>query len=70
MRSFWDDENAYDGEYKIRYWYDRLTRSWVIQVLDEEDNEIDNSYVGNKVDRDAEIEYFAGKYNVTDIRHY
>ena len=56
---------------KIRYWYDRITRSWIVQVLDEYDNEIDNSYVGNKEDRDKEIAYFQWKYNnIDDVAKY
>lgn len=56
--------------YKIRYWYDRYTRSWVIQVIDENNNEVESSYVGNKKDRDCEIKYFAYIYGITDIAHY
>ena len=56
--------------YKIRYWYDRFTRSWVVQVLDENNYEEESSYVGNKQDRDYEIEWLANKYGITDIAHY
>ncbi len=53
---------------RIEYGYDRHYRSWVIIVFDENGNEIENSYVGNKADRDYEIEYFKEKYNVDKSR--
>lgn len=37
----------------IESWYDRYTRSWVVQLKDREGNQIgDAEYVGNKQDRD------------------
>lgn len=53
--------------YTIEYWYDRYTRSWVIQVFDEYHYEADCSYVGNKESRDYEINYLKQKYNVDKV---
>lgn len=37
----------------IDTWYDRSTRSWVVQLKDREGNQIgDAEYTGNKQDRD------------------
>ena len=34
-------------------WYDRHTRSWIIQLMDESDNQIgDAMYYGNRADAD------------------
>ncbi len=36
---------------KVERWYDRNTRSWVIQLLDDQGNQVGNAvYVGNKHD--------------------
>ena len=51
-------------KYYIEYGYDRHYTSWVIIVFDEYGNEIENSYVGNKTDRDLEINYYMEQYNV------
>ena len=55
---------------KIEYGYDRHEQSWCIRVVDEDtydvDFEIDCAYVGNKVSRDYEINWFKEEYNVTD----
>lgn len=49
---------------RIEYGYDRHYTSWVIIVFDEDGNEIENSYVGNKTDRDFVIAYYMKEYNV------
>ena len=49
---------------KIEYGYDRRLKSWCIIVFDEVGNEIESSYVGNKADRDYELQYFSNEYNV------
>lgn len=46
----------------IDSWYDKYSRSYITQVKDEEDNEIDYAYSGNRADRDADIKYFKDKY--------
>ena len=41
----------------IDTWYDRHTRSYVIQIKDRAGNQLGNAiYVGNKKDRDREID--------------
>lgn len=41
----------------IDTWYDRHTRSWVVQLKDREGNQIGEAeYVGNKRDRDRVVE--------------
>ena len=54
-------------DYSIEYWYDRYTRSWVVQVFDSDHYEVDCSYVGNKEDRDYEIERFKNEYNTDKV---
>ena len=49
---------------KIKSWYDRHTRSWVVQVIDELGNEVDCAYSGCKETRDADIEFFKSEYEV------
>ena len=46
----------------IDSWYDKYSKNYITQVKDNEDNEIDYAYSGNSKDRDADIEYFKGKY--------
>lgn len=46
----------------IDSWYDKYSRSYITQVKDEEDNEVDYAYSGNRADRDADIKYFKDKY--------
>lgn len=55
---------------KIRWWYDRYTRNWIIQVLDEEMNEIACEYVGNKNDIKYVVKCFSNQYGITDARKY
>lgn len=54
-------------DYSIEYWYDRYTRSWVVQVFDSRNIEVDCSYVGNKEDRDYEIDRFKNEYNTDKV---
>lgn len=46
----------------IDSWYDKYSRSYITQVKDAEDNELEYSYSGNKKDRDSDIKYFQEKY--------
>ena len=46
----------------IDSWYDKYSRSYITQVKDAEDNELEYSYSGNKKDRDADIKHFQDKY--------
>lgn len=46
----------------IDSWFDKYTKSYITQIKDEEDNEIDYAYSGNIADRDADIAYFKDKY--------
>ena len=54
----------------IRWFFDRYTRSWVISVYNENNIEIDSSYVGNKVSRDFEIDRFRNLYQTLDARKF
>lgn len=47
----------------IDSWWDRHTRSWVVQVFFNGD-EIDCIYVGNKADRDRAISDFKEYYHI------
>ena len=49
---------------RLEYGYDRHNTSWVIIVFDEDGNEITSSYVGNKEDRDIEINYYKEMYSI------
>ena len=49
---------------RIEYGYDRHYTSWVIVVLDDNGDEIESSYVGNKNDRDFEINCYMNRYNI------
>jgi len=55
---------------KITYGYDRQQRSWCIIVVDAEGNEIESSYVGDRIGCDHEIEYFKGKYGIDATKKY
>ena len=61
------DEFDIPEDYSIEYWYDRYTRSWVVQVFDSNHYEVDCSYVGNKEDRDYEIDRFKNEYNTDKV---
>lgn len=67
--SLYDDDEEFDipEDYSIEYWYDRYTRSWVVQVFNAIDNEVDCSYTSNKEDRDYEIDRFKNKYNTDKV---
>lgn len=51
----------------IEYGWDRHVQSWCVMVLDDEHYEVESSYVGNKVSRDWQIEYFKEKYNIDEV---
>lgn len=55
-------------KYYIEYGYDRHYRSWVIIVFDEQGNQVDCEYVGNKSCRDCIINMFKEEYNTKDVR--
>lgn len=55
---------------KIRWYYDRISRNWIIQVLDNNNYEIESEYCGNKNDVDFITDYFKNKYHTTDCRKY
>lgn len=61
-------EPAEATRYRIEYWYDRHTRDWVIQILDNLDREVESEYCPDKAWRDAAIEHFTEKYNTTDVK--
>lgn len=46
----------------IDSWFDKYSKSYITQVKDEEDNEVDYAYSGNRADRDSDIDYFKNKY--------
>lgn len=46
----------------IDSWYDKYSQSYITQVKDDEDNEIEYAYAGNSRDRNNDIEYFKNKY--------
>lgn len=53
----------------IGYWFDRHTRSWVVQLLDEYENQIgEASYCGSRQQMESEIEYLTDKYHVEVVR--
>lgn len=54
---------------KIR-WYLAPNHNWIIQVLDEDNNEIDSSIVGNYISRNYEVKQFKKQYNTNDARKY
>lgn len=46
----------------IDSWYDKYSKSYITQVKDLEDNEVDYSYAGDAKGRDADIQYFKDEY--------
>lgn len=53
---------------KIRYWYDRTERAWVVQAVDKDENQIgDCQYDGLKSGRDFSIRMLKKQYNVTTV---
>lgn len=54
----------------IDSWYDKYSRSYITQVKDNEDNEIDYVYSGNSRDRDYEIQRLKDKYKEDEIVEY
>lgn len=53
---------------KIEYGYDKHVRSWNIIVLDENGNEVDSQYVGNREDVNIIIKDFMEDYKTTDVK--
>lgn len=50
---------------KIDAWYDRYTRSYCIQLLNKEGYQVgDAIWVGNKEDKNAEIDYLKEEYGL------
>ena len=49
----------------IKYWYDRHTRSWIVQLMDNEDNQIDEAtYVYKKSEALKQVEDWEKEYNI------
>ena len=55
-------------KYYIEYGYDRHYTSWVTIVFDEDGNQVDCEYDGNKISRDYSIKMFKDEYNTNDVR--
>lgn len=55
---------------KIRWWYDRSSKSWIVQVLDRNGFEIENEYCGNSDWLKASVEELKDRYEITDARKY
>lgn len=51
----------------IEYGYDRKVKSWVTIVFDDQGNQLEASYDGNKVTRDFVINDFKKQYNITKV---
>lgn len=51
----------------IEYGYDRKIKSWVTIVFDDQGNQLEASYDGNKVTRDFVINDFKKQYNITKV---
>jgi len=50
---------------KVDSWYDRRTRSWIVQLMDEEGNQIgDAYYTGIKEDAIREEKELKERYNI------
>ena len=54
----------------IDSWYDKYSKSYITQVKDLEDNEIDYAYSGNAKDRDFDIKTFKDKYKDEIVEYY
>jgi hypothetical protein len=49
----------------IRKWYNRSQRSWVVQLLDKEENQIGNAtYVYSKSEAEDEVNRLKKEYNL------
>lgn len=55
---------------KIRWWYDRFTRCWVVQVLDNNGYEIKSEYCGSKEDLEFVVDALKIEYDILDARKY
>jgi len=52
------------GRFLVDTWYDRQTRSWVTQLLNEEGNQIfDAFYAGNKEDALYDHKFYIDRIN-------
>ena len=54
----------------IDSWYDKYSKSYITQVKDNEDNEVDYAYSGNRADRDVDIKDFKEKYKDDIVEYY
>ena len=54
----------------LRWWYDRSSRSWVVQVLDKDGFEIESEYCGDRDWLKSSVEDFKDRYGITDARKY
>lgn len=63
---FTTDGFAFDDKVTaIDAWYDRHTRDYCIQLLNADGCQVGDAVrVGNKADKDAEVEYLKAKYNL------
>ena len=48
---------------KVVYWYDKISKNWITQVLDEKGYEIESEYSGNKEDAIFTCKQFSKEYN-------
>lgn len=55
------------NKYIVDAWWDVFSRSYIIQVKDEEGNEVDVAYAGNMEDRDALVKQFVDEYDEKKI---
>lgn len=52
----------------IQYYYDRITRSWIIQLCNKNGDQIgDARYIANKKDALHEIEELKQEYSISNI---
>lgn len=51
----------------IEYGYDKKVKCWCVIVLDNEHNEVENSYSGNLHDAKWDIEYFKKQYDIKEV---
>ena len=52
---------------KIEFGYDRHIKSWNVVVLDDNNNVIESSYIGDMVSVQFEIEYFKKQYDIKSV---
>lgn len=63
-------EDITKDAYKIRWWWDRKSQNYVIQVLDSNNYEIESMYAGNKDDLEFLVSELKNKHNIVDARKY